>query len=1069
MNYRLITVSTALLVALTGDIAAQATRQAPSPGQALFASLSDSSVLAQLRPRNLGPAVMSGRISDIAVPLEASAGSGVRLGRVVYVASAAGGVWKTTNGGKTWQPVFDTEGPGSIGAVAVAPGNPQTVWVGTGESNNLRSSSWGDGVYKSTDGGQTWTHMGLRESQHIARIVVHPTNPDIVYVAAMGPLWTSGAERGLFKTTDGGQTWTNVKPISPTTGFTDVVLDPSNPDVVYGAAYQRERKAYSFVAGGPESGIWKSTDAGATWRELTSGLPADDKGRIGLTISAQQPRTLYAVIHADSGGVFRTDDGGDTWRRTASISSIPWFFGQIRVDPRNVERVYFLGVTLQLSDDGGRNWRNIAGNTHADHHALWIDPYDSNHLLLGNDGGLYTSHDGGESWDFAVNLPVSTFYAIGVDMREPFYWVYGGLQDNGTWGAPVQTRTRSGITNSDWVRAGGGDGFYAAIDPTDPNVVYVESQNGNLRRVDRLTEESKPIRPQQEEGEPPYRFNWSAPVLISPHDHNTLYFAANYLFRSHDRGDRWERLGQDLTRALDRDTLPIMGFTTRGGLGRHDGTAPFGNIATIDESKVRQGLLWVGTDDGLVQLSRDGGVNWTRIDRFPGVPPLTYVSRVIASQHAEGTAYATFDGHRSNDFRPYVLKTMDFGRTWSSIAADLPAAGSVHVIREHHRNPNLLFVGTEFGTFITTNGGQSWAAVSGLPVVAVHDLVIHPRENDLLIGTHGRGIWVVDDITPLERLADAAHARIAHVFTPRPTAIYNLGSGPRLPGSRDFNAPNPPRGVALSYMVKRGVAEAVRASIAILDASGEVVRELSAATRPGLHRVSWDLRYAPPVPATQTERTTGGGDEPDPPIPFGAGVNAGPYVLPGAYRVQYRVAQDEEEVVAHEATGTVLRDPLVRLTDAQLTELHEWRMKAYRAAAEIGRAVRELEDARSRLERVLASADSAAAASTPVSALATELDEVLTLLRGARRTGAGGAPGGGGGQGGFGGATGLQGRAQSALNEIATLHFGVTETQKRVIDALATDLARDRVRMDEVRSRLPGVLNTRSPGVRPQP
>jgi photosystem II stability/assembly factor-like uncharacterized protein len=1068
-------IAAAVQLVSTVDVEAQAAQRSSgqTPPSALLAPLSDSVVLADLDVRNIGPAVMSGRISDIAVAPERP---GVRLGRVIYVASAGGGVWKTVNGGKTWAPVFEREGSGSTGAVAVAPSNAEIVWVGSGESNNLRSSSWGDGIYKSIDGGSTWSHMGLRQSQHIGRIIIHPTNPDIVYVAAGGPLWTSGGERGVFKTTDGGRGWRNVKSLGPNTGFTDIAFDPSNPDILYAAAYQRERKAYSFVAGGPESGIWKSTDAGATWTQLTNGLPRGDKGRIGLSVARSQPNTVYAVIHADSGGVFRTDDGGATWRRTSSISSIPWFFGQIRVDPTNVERVYFLGQNLQVSDDGGRQFRTIAGNTHADHHAMWIDPNDSNYLLIGNDGGFFTSYDRGASWDFALNLPVSTFYAIAVDMREPFYWVYGGLQDNGSWGAPAQTRQRSGITNAHWYRAGGGDGFFAAIDPTDPNVVYVESQNGALRRVDALTEEGKAIRPTQPPGEPALRYNWSAPLLISPHDHNTLYFGANYLFRSTNRGDSWDRLGGDLTRQLNRDTLPIMGFRTAGGLGRHDGTAAFGNLSTLDESRVRQGLLWSGSDDGLVHVSRDGGRTWTKFDRFPGVPELTYVSRVIASQHAEGTAYATFDGHRSNDFKPYVLKTTNYGQSWTSIAANLPQNSSVQVIREHHRNPNLLFVGTEHGVWVTANGGQQWAELPGLPTVAVHDLVIHPRENDLVVGTHGRGIWVLDDVGPLERLADAAAAQVAHVFAARPTAIYNLAAGPGVPGSRDYGGDNPPRGAWLTYLVKPGIAQGAQATLAIVDAQNEVVRAMPAVTRPGVHRVTWDLRYGPSVPAPEGGgrggrggggRGGGGGDEEEETGPQSGGA-AGPYVRPGDYRVQYRVTQGgAQPTVIHEATVTVRRDPLVRLTEAQYTELYDYRIKAYRTVTEAARIVRELEAGRAQLQRA-AGADSASA-SNPNAALVREIDELLVRLRGPRP-----APGQGGGRGGRGGggaggaaSAGIQQRVQAALAEIATLHFTVTDAQKRAIDTAAGDLERERTRVDAIRARLTAGEN--GPRQRPEP
>jgi photosystem II stability/assembly factor-like uncharacterized protein len=922
--------------------------------------------------------------------------------------------------------VFESEGASSIGDVAIAPSNPDIVWVGTGESNNLRSSSWGDGIYKSSDAGVTWTHMGLRGTQHIARIVIHPTNPDIVYVASPGRLWGSGGERGIFKTTDGGRTWTNVKSISEYTGVTDLVMDPTNPDVLYAASQMRERRPWSFIAGGPESGIWKTTDAGATWTELVNGLPEGDMGRIGLDIAQSQPRTVYAVIHAeDEGGVYRTDDGGATWTRQSDVSSIPWFFGQIRVDPQNAERVYFLGVQMQVSEDGGRTWRNTVSGTHADQHALWIDPRDSNHLVIGNDGGLFVSYDRGETSDFALNLPVSTFYAIGHDMREPYYWVYGGLQDNGTWGAPSQTRDNDGVNNEDWVRVGGADGFYAAIDPTDPNVVFVESQNGNLRRVDLLTGESKPIRPSPPPGAPNLRYNWSAPLLISPHDPRTLYFGSSVVFRSRDRGDSWEMISGDVTRALDRDTLLILGRKGPGGLGRHDGTAPFGNIATLDESRILAGLLYAGTDDGVIAISRDGGANWTRVERFPGVPDLTYVSRVIASAHDEGTAYATFDGHRNNDFEPYVYRTTDYGRTWTSIASNLPDFGSVQVIREHPRNRDLLFVGTEFGVFVTIDGGGHWTGLhGGFPTVAVHDLLIHPRDNDLIIGTHGRGIWILDDLAPLERLAEARQTRMAHVFAPAPATTLNRRGGDGVPGHRVFETGNPPQGALVSYFVGTAVPPAATVVMTIRNAAGDVVRELPAERSPGIHRTSWNLRWAPadPPPPSPVGAAAARTEEDEGPRSGGGGQD-GPYVEPGTYTIQLRV--DGQPTVAHETSLTVNADPLVRLTDAELRSLQESRMRSYRALADAHRLAQRLDSARTNL----------ATDSVANRGAITEIDSVLVELRGPRRQGGGGGGGGGGGFGGGGGGNqSVIGRLSGVANQIATLHFPPTPEQRNTID-----------------------------------
>lgn len=1042
-------VSVLALLLAAAPIAAQAngagTVAAP---QSLVAGVPDSATLSSLRFRSLGPAIMSGRISDIAVPAASRAGE--RLGKTVYVASAAGGVWKSVNAGMNWTPIFDDQRVSSIGSVAVAPSDPDVVWVGTGESNNLRSSSWGDGVYRSGDGGTTWTHMGLPESQHVPRIVVHPTDPDIVFVASMGPLWAEGGERGLYRTRDGGRTWRAVKELGPWTGFTDVALDPRDPDIVYAVSYQRERKAYSFVAGGPESGIWKSTDGGDTWTPLTEGLPGGDVGRIGIDIARSRPNTLYATVHAEEGGIFRSDDAGLTWTRTAELQSIPWFFGQIRVNPRDAEQVYHLGVQLQVSDDGGRTFRRIAANTHADHHAMWIDPSDPDHLIIGNDGGLYFSYDRGETWDFAVNLPVSTFYAVGVDMRDP-YWVYGGLQDNGTWGAPVRTLGRSGPGNPEWIRAGGGDGFYTVIDPTDHTVVFLESQNGGLRRVDMATGEGKSIRPVPEEGEAPYRYNWSAPLLISPHDHRTLYFGANYLFRSTDRGDTWEKLGGDLTRALDRDILPIMGLNGPGGLGRHDGTAEFGNLSTIDESPLRRGLLYAGTDDGLLQVTRDGGRTWTRIDSFPGVPRMTYVSRVVASAHDEGTAYITLDGHRSNDFAPYVLRTTDYGRTFESITGGLPE-GSVYVIREHARNPDVLFVGAEYGVFVSIDRGASWSVLdNGIGPAPVHDLVLHPRDNDLVVGTHGRGIYVLDDITPLERLADAAGTATAVVFEPRPATIHHPRPTTSLPGNRTYATSNPPSGATLTYWMPPDTRPDVEARLVVLDGSGDVVRELPAPVDPGIHRVQWDLRHEPP-PAVQSPRGNEGGDDEEERTPRQRQLQ-GPWVLPGTYAVELQLSADGGALrTASRTRLQVRRDPAVALSAAGFRDLHETRMRAYRLQVRTQELVARLETAKRDVEEARVRQPDVSPGTAP-DGITAGIDSLLLRLRpGPRR---GGAGGGGGVFVGGGAATApaaqpILTRVTGVASAIGGAHFLPTPKQRAVLDEAEADLERVAAAADDL-------------------
>jgi photosystem II stability/assembly factor-like uncharacterized protein len=1018
-------------------------RLLPTAALAVFVSITlagadgpalSPSTLTELTWRNIGPAITSGRVVDIAVPEGASNANA----NVFYVASASGGLWKTVNSGTTFEPVFDRESTVSIGDVAVAPSNPDILWVGTGEANNQRSSSWGDGIYKSVNGGKTWTPMGLKGSQHIGRIVVHPTNPDVVYVAALGPLWTSGRERGIFKTTDGGKTWTNTKSISEHTGFVDLAMDPTDPDVLYAAAYQRERRAYSFLGGGPEGGIYKTTDAGATWRKLMEGLPEGDVGRIGLSISRSHPATVYAIVQAREGGVFRSDDYGESWRRTFNADVTPWYYSQIRVDPNDPERVYTLAINVSVSEDGGKTFRSdVARSAHVDNHAMWIDPRDSTHLIIGNDGGCYISHDRGKTWDFVANLPVAQFYAITADMREPFYYVYGGTQDNRSWGAPSATRNRAGITNADWYQTVGGDGFYSAVDYSDPNIVYAESQEGGVVRYDVKSGERKAIKPQPAPGKPPYRWNWSAPILVSPHDPKTVYFGANFLFKSPDRGDSWQALGGDLTRQRNRDTLPMMGKVwDRTAISRHEGTAPYGNISTLDESPLKKGLLYVGTDDGLVQVSRDGGATWTKIDKFPGVPEETYVSRVTASPIEEGTVFAAFDGHRSNDFKPYVLKSTDYGANWRSIAANLPASGSAYVIRQHPRNASLLFVGTEFGVFMSIDGGAVWTPLkNNLPTVAVHDLIIHPRENDLILGTHGRGIWILDDITPLEKLTPAALASDSQLFPVKPALLFNqadpYGGGSRGVGDqadRLYAAPNPPFGAVISYYVKQDIPRDRATTLAIVDAAGGVVRELEAGRKAGIHRVVWDLRLPPPY-TVQRPQGAAGGDEGG--GGFFGGTPRGPFVLPGQYKARLKVG----DATPQETTITVKADPLIQLSDADYKTLYDARVGASRLQTRVQAAVRTADQLKAQVEeakRAIQAASAPAALTAEANAIEKEIDAIIAKVRG--------SGGRGGGDDDAPRQPSIQQRANGVANEIGGVTSLPTASQHDTLAMAGTEL-----------------------------
>ena len=985
--------ATVLLACLSFTVSAQAPNAKTTP----VAFDADSARLAELPWRSIGPAVTSGRVVDFAVPEGPKSQIGGRLGELFYVASASGGVWKTTNGGTTWESIFDHQGSASIGDIAVAPSNPQILWVGTGEANNQRSSSWGDGVYKSENGGKTWTNMGLKKSEHIGRVIVNPANPEIVFVAAAGPLWGAGGDRGLFRTTDGGRTWKNVKNIDTHTGFTDVIFDPSNPDVIYAASFQRERRPYSYVGGGPGSGLWKSIDGGDTWTKLTEGLPKVDVGRIGLDVSRSNPNTVYATIETKvtgngassgntEGSVYRSDDYGASWQKMGAGFSYPWYMGQVRVDPTDPERVYFMGVPLQVSTDGGRTFRSTATAAHSDHHAMWIDPTDPNHLIIGCDGGVYISHDRGRTVDFVPNLPVSQYYAIATDMRQPFYYVYGGLQDNSSWGGPSQTRNRQGITNADWIRTTGGDGFYAQIDPVDPNTVYGESQGGDIVRFDVRTGEQKTIKPLPDFGGKPYRWNWSSPMLISPYDHNTIYFGANYLFKSANRGDAWTRLGPDLTRQLNRDSLPVMGkIWPRDAIAHHQGTAEYGNISTIDESPLRQGLLYVGTDDGVISVSRDGGATWTKVTKFPGVPDQAYVSRVVASRFREGLVYATMDNHRNNDFKPYVLKSEDYGAHWTAITGNLPANGSVQVIREGYNEPNLLFVGTEFGAFFSALQGMQWTQLKyNLPTVAVHDIVIHPREHDLVIGTHGRGIYIIDDITPLEKLGEANRAG-TYLFPVKAATEYNPNSsvpggvrGAGATGDREYSAPNPAFGAIITYFIRDSLPKNGDVALGIYDANGNRVRELTANKTRGMHRVTWDLRNAPPYtvrrPANQTGQSQFRQQDP-----------SGPFVLPGRYTARLMVKGGAAGPFQSEVPIEVRSDPLVPMSVADYRVLYDMRVSTGRLQATVQAAVRTAEQLKDQLTDVKAALKSNPApdsVSKQSEAVDKEITDILKKLRG---------------------------------------------------------------------------------------
>jgi photosystem II stability/assembly factor-like uncharacterized protein len=1029
---------------------AQAPAAAAAPAPAI--NQSTDPLLAGFRFRSIGPASMGGRIDDIAVAETDP--------NIIYLGYATGGVFKSENNGVSFEPVFETYATASIGDIAIHPRDANIVYVGTGEPNNRQTSSFGDGIYKTTDGGKTFTNVGLKETQTIARIVIDPKNPETVYVASPGHLFGPNPDRGVYKTIDGGKTWNKIKFIDNDTGFTDIVLDPVNPSIIYASSYQRRRIGCCFNGGGPASGIWKSTDAGKTWNKLTgNGLPPGTYGRIGLDVSRSSPNVVYAQVEAGEtgtpertnliqqtaateatpagaaavtpaatpapatgapgqpggaqpgrgaagggggggrgnqydwcnnagpgggfgrggrggggappaaprvapaldpkqGGIVRSEDKGKTWTLVSNCNSRPMYFSQIRVDPANDKTIYVAGLPVAKSLDGGKTFATLdeAGGHgepgHVDQHAIWIDPKNPKHIMEGNDGGLNISWDQGQSWDFVNTMATALAYIVSADMRRPYY-IYVGLQDNGSWGGPSAVRGRGGIMNSDWFGIGGGDGFYTAVDPTDYNIVVTESQDGSSNRYDLRGGRGASIRPNAGGGRggrggggggrgaaqpgtpqpganpagaggavapgaagaetaPPvqvggqagfggrggtpnvinaipgdsYRFNWNTPVIMSPHNPKILYLGGNRLFKSYNQGDTWVASAEDLTKKIDRNTVAMMempGNLTQ--LSKNDGVVSYSTIIAVSESPVMPGVVWAGTDDGYVQVSRDGGMTFTEVSKnLPGLPAnhQYWISRIDASHFDQGTAYVAVDGHRSDDLKPYVFVSRDFGKTFQSISANLPAYGNVQVIREDPKNKDLLYVGTEFGLFISLDGGKSWQRfMNNYPTVRTDDILIHPRDNDLIVATHGRSIYIADDITPLQQLTPAVREADATLFDIRPAVawINDQQRGQQIGGQKNFIGENAPRGAAISYYLKSaasGPGDTVKISIA--DVNGRVIRTLDGPKTAGLNRVTWNLA---PAPAAGQGGFGGGG---------GGGRGGGVTVEPGTYIVTLDVA-----------------------------------------------------------------------------------------------------------------------------------------------------------------------------------
>jgi photosystem II stability/assembly factor-like uncharacterized protein/uncharacterized coiled-coil protein SlyX len=877
--------------------------------------------LSGLTYRSIGPALTSGRISDFAVnpdnPSE------------YYVATSSGGVWKTVNAGTTFKPIFDSQGSYSIGCITMDPNNPNVIWVGTGENNNQRSVNYGDGLYKSEDGGSSWKKVGLDKSEHIGKIIVDPRNSDVVYVAAIGPLWSSGGDRGLYKTTDGGATWDTVLYISEHTGINEIVMDPRNPDVMYASALQRRRHVFTYIGGGPESGIYKTTDGGEHWKKVNKGLPQVDLGRIGLAISPADPEIIYAIVEAaqGKGGFYASTNRGASWEKRGSYVTSGNYYQEIIADPVNPNKVFAMNNWMRYTVDGGRTFEIVGEDyKHIDNHCMWIDPTDTDHLLVGCDGGIYETWDHAKTWHFKANLPVTQFYKVAIDSMYPMYNVYGGTQDNFSIGGPTRTTSDHGIVNSDWFITNGGDGFESQVDPDNPNIVFAQSQYGGLVRYDKSNGEKLGIKPQERKGENNYRWNWDAPLAVSRHKAGRVYFSANKVFRSDDYGDSWEVISDDLTAQINRNELKVMDrIWGIDAVAKNGSTSPFGTIVAFSESPLNENLLYVGTDDGLIQITENGGQSWTKVDNFPGAPEMTYVNAVYASQHDENVVYAVFNHHKYGDFKPYVYKSSDKGATWTSISSNLPERGSVYCIEEDHVDPDLLFVGTEFSAFFTNDGGGNWKKLNmGLPTIAVRDITIHSRANDLVLGTFGRGFYVLDDYSALRELTEENLEKEAMLFATREAFAFEMSVPLGLPG-KSFQGDSYYMGDNLgsealfTFYVKEGYKsmadgrrekeseakkegkdnsyptyEALKAEreerspqllLTIKNSGGEVVRKLAAAYRGGLQRVKWDLRYSESGPVSFAKPSFYN--------PF-AGKPEGTLVAPGAYTLTLSKVMGDE-------------------------------------------------------------------------------------------------------------------------------------------------------------------------------
>jgi photosystem II stability/assembly factor-like uncharacterized protein len=962
-----------LSILLTASVASAQKKQPPkaaaTPTPSALSTLNADHFKA-LEFRNIGPANMGGRVDDFAV-VESNPST-------FFVGMASAGILKTTNGGTTFETVFTNEDVHSIGDLALAPSDPSVLYVGTGEPNNRQSTSWGGGVYKSTDAGKTFQYMGLKETQYIGRVVVHPTNPDIAYVAALGRLYGPNKERGVYKTTDGGKTWTNVKFLDEDTGVIDIAIDPESPGTLYAGSYQRRRTPFGYSGGGPGGGLFKTTDGGATWKKLTTGLPSTgDMGRIGVTVYKRDPRIVMALIeHRTEFGVYRSEDKGETWVKLSNSNPRPSYYSQIHMDPNNDQRIWVLGANMYNSEDGGRTWRqNLVQRIHGDYHALWINPANSNHVIAGSDGGTHQSYDRGRTWDHLNTVPTGQFYEISADNEKP-YNVCGGLQDNGTWHGPSRTLVREGIQLNDWRTIGGGDGFFCVIDPVDASTVYVESQDGSVQRVNLKTMERASIRPTPADPKEKYRFNWNSPIVVSKFDHNTVFYGGNKFFVSKDRGDSWTEVSGDLTNNEKRDEKPIFGKTAKEFMSRNDGVVHWGTATTIAQSPLKAEVLWFGADDGNLHVTQDMGKTWTKLtDKVPGVPKGTYVSRVEPSRTNPGAAYVAFDGHRADDFNAYVYFTPDFGATWKNVTANLPAGGTVSVVREHPKNPEVLFAGTEMALWASFNRGGSWMRIkSGLPTVPVDDIFIHPTENDIILATHGRSVWILDNVSALAGMGEAVAAKPLHLFENSKGTQWRIAGVGAGNGHKVFNGPNPPDGSAIQYWLKDAAGEKDTMTITITDAKGEKVRDIVGTKTAGLNRVMWDLRHQPP-PAPEGGAGFGGGGGGGG-GGFGGGGPRGPLVPPGQYNVKVTAGTHTSESLPI----TVEEDPRIQISEADRKAWYDMQMATTRLAPQLQLGLRTVNTLGTQLREIKTQiARNPRATDAVKTALQTLLDKVEGL------------------------------------------------------------------------------------------